>query len=327
MNALPRARGFVLVATLWILAIVTIAASYFAERVSRSMELATRKQQTADALVAFADTRAELIFRLATGYPTHAGIGMPPLAVDDRAYRGMGDDVVRVQDNQGLINLNFAHPLMLSRFLAQMGVPVERRDAMIDTLRDYIDMDDLRRLNGAEAPEYAAQGLPPPPNDWLASPYQLKNVIGWRENTDLWEKQHLLQFVTTSQLANFNPNTAPLEVLASLPGMTRDTARAAIALRRQQPFYGPEQIPGYVGGLIDPEFFVAVPGRSMRITQQSPRLPWALQFSLTLTPRSERAPWRVDYWTRTVVPYAIENEAEIPKLPPRSGTRVDAPPV
>jgi DNA uptake protein ComE-like DNA-binding protein len=192
-------------------------------------------------------------------------------------------------------------------------VPIEKRDAMIDTLLDYADMDDLRRLNGAEKSEYSALGLPPPPNDWLASPYQLRNIIGWRDQPELLE--NLLRFVTASRLFGFNPNTAPPEVLASLPGGSLETAAAIVKMRNEKPLYSSTPLPGFTAGVLDPEFLYFFPSNSIRITQQSKTLPWAVQYSLTLTPRSESAPWRVDYYVKIAVTYPSENVDKIQKLP------------
>lgn len=298
------------------MAIITIAATFFAERVGRSLELARQRQDGAEQLVAFANTRADMLFRLGTTLPSFKGIGIQaPIAVDDRPYRGLGDDIVRLQDNLGLLNANIVQPILMSRFLGQIGIPVERRDAMIDALLDYADADDLRRLNGAEAADYAALGLPAPPNDLLITPLQLKNVIGWRDQKALWEGQGALRFLTTSRLAGFNPNTAPVEVLASLPGLTPETAAALVRMRTQRPFLGHGQMPGFVDGIIDPEYLIFFPGSSLRITQQSRKVPWALVSSVTLTPWGESAPWRIDYQARTAVSYAIENEDKIPVLP------------
>jgi len=100
MMAANAQRGFVLVATLWILAVITIAASYFAERVSRSIALAQQKQESTEQLVEFANTRAEVLYRLGTMRVSLYGLGNPPaIALDDRPYRGSGDDIVRLQDN------------------------------------------------------------------------------------------------------------------------------------------------------------------------------------------------------------------------------------
>lgn len=311
-------RGFVLVATLWILAVITIAASYFAERVSRSIELARQKRETSEQLVEFANTRADVLYRMGTSSMTVEGLGsQPAIALDDRSYLGSGKDIIRLQDTRGLLNVNFPEPNVTSRLLGLLGVPIEQRGAMIDTLLDYTDSDNLRRLNGAEAPEYAALGLPPPPNEWLASPYQLRNIIGWRDQPGLWENQRLLRFMTTSRVLGLNPNTAPLEVLASLPGSTLEAATTIVKMRNVKPLQSVNQLSGLIAAL-DPEFLMLFPGNSIRITQQSKTLPWVVQYSVTLTPRSEGAPWFVDYYVKTAVTYPSENVDKIQKLPERT---------
>jgi DNA uptake protein ComE-like DNA-binding protein len=312
-----RQGGFVLVATVWILAIITIAAAYFAERVSRSVALAQERQDAAEQQRVFANTRAEVTFRLGTTPMTLHGLGLQPaIALDDRPYRGTEGDVVRLQDNRGLMNVNFPDPNMMLSFLGQLGVSAEKRDAMMDTLRDYTDEDDLRRLNGAESAEYAALGLPPPPNDYLASPYQLKNVIGWRDQRALWERDRITQLVTTARVGGFNPNSAPLEVLASMPGSNLQIATAIVKARAGAPFRTITQLPGAAAGLsLDADYFLFAPGNSVRVTHQYRTLPWAVQYSITLTPSSERAPWRIDYYVRTAVSYVVENEDKIPNFP------------
>lgn len=309
-------RGFVLVATLWILAVITIAAGYFAERVNRSIASAQQKQETAQQLVEFANTRADILYRLGTtGFSFYGLGGSPAIALDDRPYRGSGEDIVRLQDNRGLLNVNFMEPSMLSRLLGQLGVPVEKRDAMLDTLLDYTDNDDLRRLNGAETAEYAALGLPPPPNDWLSIPHQLKNIIGWRDQPQLWENQRLLRLVTSARIFGLNPNTAPPEILTCLPGITPAAAETLVKMRNEKPLYAAGQLTGLTSGVIDSDFLLFFPGNSLRITQQSRKLPWAIQFSLLLTPRSEETPWRIDYQVKTPVTYQIDNVDKIQKLP------------
>jgi DNA uptake protein ComE-like DNA-binding protein len=301
---------------LWILAIITIGVAYFAERVGGSIEQARQKQEATEQLVEFANTRAQILFRLGTTHFSYYGLGgKPSLALDNRAYRGSGDDIVRLQDESGLLNINFVQRNLLLRFLGEIGVPVDKQDALLDTLQDYVDADDLRRLNGAEKAEYAALGLPPPPNELLLTPFQLKNIIGWRDLPGFWENQRLLQFVTTSRLSGFNPNTAPVELLASLPGSNRDIAATMIAARQENPLHDVIQFIGSPPNRLEPEFFSYFPGSSVRVTQQSRKFPWAEQFSLVLTPKSESAPWRVDYHVKTTVPYLIENVDKTPKLP------------
>jgi len=146
---LRQQRGFVLATTLWVLAILTVAAAYFAERMQHARQLAEQAQLRTQALVDMAGTRAEILFRLATTPISLYGLGasaQDAIALDDRAYGGLGDTLVRLQDSGGLLDLNIATDDQLERFLNVLGVPAARRAAMIDALRDYVDEDNLKRL-------------------------------------------------------------------------------------------------------------------------------------------------------------------------------------
>ena len=312
-------QGFVLVVTLWILAIITIGAAYFAERVANSVSLARQTQQATEAFVEMSSTRAEVLFRLGTTPTSIFGLGPTrpsAIALDNRPYRGSGNDIVRLQDSRGLINVNFIQPEMLRRLLGQMGVAAENRDALLDTLRDYIDTDDLRRLNGAESAEYAARGLPLPPNDWLVTPWQLQNIIGWREEAALWKDQRLLEIVTTARIFGFNPNTAPREALAALPGSSPEVADNLIKMRTKSPLISLIQVDSLSGPAgLDPESLLFFPGDNIRLTQESDKIPWALQFQITLTPRADPAPWRFDYYIKTGAILSAQNANQPLPLP------------
>ena len=300
---LPRQSGFVLVVTLWIIAIIAIGAAYFAERVAGSVATARQSQETTEAMVEMSNTRAEILFRLCTTPLSVYGLGVTPqsvIALDNRAYLGIGRDTLRLQDSRGLINLNILRPEMVLRLIGQMGVPAENRDALLDTLNDYTDTDNMRRLNGAEAAEYRALGLPLPPNDWLVTPWQLQNIIGWRDHAALWKDQRLPEIVTAAQVIGFNPNSAPREVLAAMPGSSLEIADRVIQRRAISPFVNlPQllQVAGPVG--LDPDSMLFFPADNIRLTQESDKIPWVLRHQITLTPQGDNAPWRVDYYIKT----------------------------
>lgn len=316
-----RQRGFVLAATLWILAIITIGAAYFAERVERSLALAGQSRLVSQASIDFSSTRAEILFRLNTSGFSVYGLGTTPetaIALDNRPYRGVGQGSVRLQDNRGLLNINFPEREMMLRLLGYLGVAAEKRDALIDTLLDYMDADNLRRLNGAEADEYARLNLPPPPNDWLTTPHQLQNIIGWRNESAFWQDQRLLRLVTTSRVLGFNPNTAPSDILALLPGSNPEIARRILELRRLAPFSAAGQIVALTGNpALDSDYLIFFPSNSIRLTQESAQLPWAVQYGIFLTPNGNNGPWRVDYFARTTVTSPIQHGDEISPLPKR----------
>ncbi|MFT5535070.1 MAG: general secretion pathway protein K [Candidatus Paceibacteria bacterium] len=318
-----RQQGFVLATTLWILAIITIGASYFAVRVGNSLELARQSRRTSEALVDFSGTRAELLFRLATTYPGLAGVGPTPataIVLDGRRYQGTGQgDTVRLQDTNGLLNLNFIQPDPLLRLLAQLDVPFERRGPLLDTLNDYIDTDDLRRLNGAESQEYSRLGLPPPANDWLTTPLQLRRVIGWRDEAGLWKGDRLTNLVTTSRSLFFNPNVAPRELLAAYFDVIPEVADQLILSRQIIPFSNDKQITAITQmpvRSVDSLYFY--PGTTIRFTQESEKIPWAVQSQVMFTLSSSDAPWRIDYTLKTSSTTTTQNAKDSFPLPERA---------
>ena len=304
-------HGFVLVVTLWILAIIAIAAAYFADRVTSSVTAARQSQLATDALVDMSSTRAEILFRMGASPLSAFGLGVTPqsaIALDNRAYRGIGQDVVYLQDSRGLLNLNISHPEMLLRLLGQAGVAAQNRDAMLDTLSDYIDTDDFRRLNGAESAQYKSLGLPLPTNDWLVTPWQLQNIIGWRDQAAIWKDRRFLEVVTTAPVIGFNPNTAPRDALAALPGSSHEIADNLIVRRALSPFVSLSQFVSVAGPVgLDSESMIFFPADNIRLTQESDKIPWVLRYQITLTPTADLAPWRIDYYIKTSLPSSAQN--------------------
>ncbi len=323
---MQRQRGFVLIMTLCILAAILIVAAYFGERVQTSLHLAQASQSLTDKQIAMNDTRSEIIFRMCTTRLSPYGVGVPPgeIALDDRRYASDGT-TIQLQDVHGLIPINFANDAVLQNFLAVEQVPADQRNHLIDTLRDYIDADDLRRLEGAEAPEYLALGLLPPRNQPLASPMELKRIIGWRDMPSLWQGTPVTDLVNTGRFAPINANTAPWQVIASLPGVTPALAQAVVT-RRQ---FGPINLlllSEITGTNLDtfPPMATTYPANEVRVTQRAIGMPWAIRYNLRLTPSGNTAPWQISYYYRIeekgdpASANNVANSAEIPQLPDRS---------
>ena len=329
MIAVSEQKGFVLVLTLWVMVIVSIAAAYFAERVTRSVELVQQSRQSVQGLIDMSSTRAEMFYRLGTNSMTEYGLGRGNTAIslDNRPYRGFGETVVQLQDNRGLLNLNLADDGSLQLFLGFMGIPADQRGRLIDTLHDYIDADNLRRLNGAEAEDYLALGLEPPPNRNLITPWEAARIIGWRDHPELWGNGKLVEFTTTGLSVGINPNTAPVEVLETIPGITKEIAQSIIAQRKLAPLLNEGQITG-ITGAPSAQYqsigsgVIAIPSNAIRITQSIRGLPWAIQYNVTLTPMGKDAPWQIDYYTH--INTNPQNAAQ--ELPPRSTALPDKAP-
>lgn len=319
-------RGFVLVLTLWVLVIVAIAAGYFSESVTRAVGLAQQSKQNTRAAIDMAGTRAEILYRLGTTSLTEYGIGRGNTAIslDNRVYHALGDTLVQLQDNRGLFNLNHPDEAMLNRFLGLLGVAAEQRSRLIDTLNDYTDSDSLYRLNGAEEKEYLAQGLPPPSNSKLITPWEARRIIGWRTSPQLWENDKLAELTTTGTSLGVNPNTAPAEILATLPGVTEEIAKNIIALRKIAPIINEGPIVAQTGIPINQLFgmaIIALPSEAIRVTQSTRGLPGAVQYNVTLTPNGKETPWRIEYYSRVGV--KLRDETPPAELPPRSTASPD----
>jgi len=302
-------KGFVLPLALGLLTIASIAAAHFAQVVADTMQDAERQQANTAALVKMYSARSDMLFRLGTTPVTAQGLGadanpLNVIALDDRAYRTDDGTIIQVQDNRGLINLNSVSNERLSRLLNTLGVPSDQHAALIDTLADYIDTDSLKHLNGAEAMEYRGAGLPAPRNAPLITPFEVRSVMGWREQKSLWKDEALPGLTTTAQIFATNPTTAPWQVLATIPGVTPELAKKLVALRALRPLNQLDVANILALPAITQVFeFSYLPSNSVRITQFIPGQALAWRYSVTLTPMtSGTSPWQIDYFYRTVVP-------------------------
>lgn len=314
-------HGFVLVLTLWVMVIVAIAAGYFAEHVARVIKLTQQSQLNTQTLIATTGTRADILYRLSTTSMSEYGLGNTRIHLDNRPYHGLGDTQLQLQDDRGLLNLNAIDDNRLQRFLGLMGIANIQHRRFIDTLRDFTDADKLHRLNGAEDAQYRAMGLPLPANRNLITPWEVKRIITWRTAPALWKNNRLIELVSTSASVGLNPNTAPIEILRTLPGLTDKMAQMIIARRKLSPITSEAQITAITGMSLHSPFgmgIIATPSNSIRVTLSALGLSWAMQYNITLTPNDKHAPWRTDYYNRINTPQ--RKNVKILPLPPRSNS-------
>jgi general secretion pathway protein K len=145
----------------------------------------------------------------------------------------------RITGEGGRLNLKFLlageNPVyleVLRKYLEVKGVDLNERDRMIDCLLDWVDPDNLVRLNGAEdEPGYK------PTNGPLKTLEELKRVKGWEEFTSRpnWDAD----FTLNSTDARIDINWASRDVLLALPGFTEMMADRFLQMRR-----GPDDIEG-----------------------------------------------------------------------------------
>lgn len=94
---------------------------------------------------------------------------------------------VSVRPESAKINLNQISNPALTNLFALACIPRTRADALVDTIADYIDDDDVVRLHGLEKLGYAALGLPyGPRNGRFQSTDEIRRIPGVTEELYEW---------------------------------------------------------------------------------------------------------------------------------------------
>ncbi|TAL47320.1 MAG: hypothetical protein EPN89_08860 [Methylovulum sp.] len=288
-----RQQGYILVTVMVALVVLATVAARLDARVADFRTHLGRWQQWADDQSALISARDQVLFVMATRQLSQAGFGggADVLRVDGRPYRLPSGVWVSVQDARGLISVSTPDPLVMRNVLLQHGVSDKLIEPLLDKLADYTDVDNLRRLNGAEADEYHAQKLAPPRNDWLISPYELRLVLGWNGLSKLVARGGDL--FTVSRESWINPNTAPPEVLAALPGATPEGVKAALARRETMLFISYSDLLAATGIILPDDPVAFFPSSFYRLRLGLEHGLKAIEYHIILTPGAPTLPWQI----------------------------------
>lgn len=314
------ADGFVLAITLWLLAGITIAVALMTlwslDQVSQARVAHERLQDE----LAVAGTRDTLLYIAATRELTRAGLPVEPLAAEQRAlrllnsemgglardpiggelrldgspYHGLRGTRFAIQDESGLYPVVLPSEQGLDHFLRGQGVADESVARLRDTLLDYIDSDDLHRLNGAERREYERAHRPPPPNRRLLSPAEILRPLGWSDLPD-GLKAVLPERVSPFYSGAVNINTMPRDLLPIwVPGCP-DACDRLVQARRERPFTSSRDLRGRLGILLpgDDSDYRTLADESLRLTLWG-RTGAAWRIHVRLSPLADkRGPWSI----------------------------------
>ncbi len=119
----------------------------------------------------------------------------------------------------------------LERLLATYNLEPTTIASLIDSVLDYRDTDDFRRINGAEKEEYAAAGKGGfIRNAELLAPTEIVRILCVSGRAELWGDDPLTNHVNTLRSSLFNPNSAGWRDLVAATGITEEMARNAAKL-------------------------------------------------------------------------------------------------
>jgi general secretion pathway protein K len=212
-------RGVALVFVLWVTALLAILAASFTFRTGTQARIARNQYDHARA-----------------GALADAGVSMAILGIldrqQDRSWRldgsvrelsyGGGKIRLRLQDEAGKIDLNYAPPAVLAELL-RIATGEENGPALADDIAEW-KRNRLAQWRGSEAQ----------PSQALSEPFlaveELREVPGFTRS--IYER--VVPFVTVlSRSARIDPLSAPSEVLQSLPGADPRVVDAYVAARRE----------------------------------------------------------------------------------------------
>jgi general secretion pathway protein K len=225
-----KRRGAALMLSLWALFLLSAMVISWALDINARLILSGNANRSLEA-EALACSGAEI------GMHPRAKPGLPALE------GGFGRDQryeTHISGEGGRLNMrwltvipeNPARLEVLRKYLEMKGIELDERDRMIDTLLDWVDPDNLVRLNGAEdEPGYQ------PANRPLTTLEELKKIKGWQEFTSAkdWDADLTLD----SKPDSINLAWASRDVLLALPGADEMRVDQFLALRR-----GPDGIDG-----------------------------------------------------------------------------------
>lgn len=262
-----RRQGFVLILVLVALVVITLLAAAVALVSERAIAEAQDDVSAFEGEIASTGTRDTVLYLLNTQRQTVGGLTVDQqviwsvgqatadrptddefgdatsqlpigneIRLDGTPYLGLGPVRFALQDDAGLFSPNWTFPFYRPGFFSLLKVPAEEWDGLEAKRLDYQDADSLYRLGGAEADAYSNKQLPRPTNRALLTPLELRRVLGWGDALKVRDDAGVMALLTTARTLMINVNTAPADMLRTLPGVDEAVAERIIALRDKLPY-------------------------------------------------------------------------------------------
>jgi general secretion pathway protein K len=223
-----RQTGVAMVVVLWIVSLLTIMAASFSLSTQRNTGLVNNAKERARGL-ALADAGVHYaLIMLSLPDPVKRWRS------DGTSYRVFlpgGAVGLTIFDESGKIDINSASEQTLRTVLGKlMGGDEMAAASLLDKIIDWRDSDDLKRVNGAEAKDYLAEGKGyVPQNKNFQALEELQMVMGM--TPALYKKLEPLLTIYTGQ-DGINPQKASGEALRILFNMDEKAVADYLNMRR-----------------------------------------------------------------------------------------------
>jgi len=202
-------NGIALIQVLIISIILTMLGVFINQSVREQVRIATTIQNSHRANVLLETVEAELLHALLTHKRYRNLTSDNPYVKKWNFYNkrfSINDEVqIELQDLNGLLSLNFMNQAAASRLFKELGFEGEQVRTFHDSLKDWKDKDDLKRLNGAESDYYEKAGKSLPRNGYLQSMGELLNV----RSSEFLTLEEWQSYFSLALVSRFNPLNAP----------------------------------------------------------------------------------------------------------------------
>ncbi|NOT84561.1 MAG: general secretion pathway protein GspK [Methylococcaceae bacterium] len=295
-------RGLALIVVLWMLTLLMIMASSFSLTIRRETAVLTDVKAVAQA-------RA-----LAEG---GINIAMLNLLPPDEKLRWRSDATlyeityadapirIRISDESGKIDINYADPKMLQGVFNQLGLEEEPLAALLAAIVDWRDADDIQSPNGAEKEQYKKAGLKfSPANKPFESIEELQMVMGMKPEF-YTQVEPLLTVYSNSNAVN--PAKASREVLLTFPNVTPEMVDSYMQQRAENARAGlPELAPTWTAPSPNASQVYEVLAEAMPVEG----ITGAVSAVIRRGPSRQQLPFSILKWQKSGVESSLFAEAE-----------------
>jgi general secretion pathway protein K len=322
-------EGVILIALLWILvALSVIALSFSRESVvevgaasnTRNLERSYFVARAGIASATYKLIQKRFLPRLQQVELTDS---VDPLDLGLHAGKfGGGEYTVRIQDESGKININFASEEQLRRVIEATGIPKNDGDIIVDSILDWRDVDNAHRINGAEDEYYQSLEHPYQAKDGridtieelllirgVTSDYFFGHPEKTPEGSVVYRYGLARCFTVYSTTNRINVNFAPLPVLMSVPGLTPQAAELIYEKRKTKPFANVEEITRTLPVTLEPSATAllatdptGVYSLNASARMENSKVQRVIRAVISLDPR-EKNQYRALYWNENVSDY------------------------
>lgn len=217
-------KGMILIVTLWIILMLMVLGMNLSYSTRFGILSLRNVRDSIEVQYAINTAMSDVMEYLSTDddpvidYTDNAGI----LHIDrrepfpeTRRYGGY-DIIVKLSDECSRLDINTIQDQNLLRLMSFVNAPPDKIPQMLDSLRDWMDPDNLRRLSGAEDEYYS--GLTPPYRPRNASimlPEELHFIRGFDEVIlkGSEDSKGILSYITTFCQGRLNVNTVSRDVM------------------------------------------------------------------------------------------------------------------